>query len=229
MHYVMSDIHGCYKQYIELLEKIGFNDDDLLFVLGDTVDRGPRLMDMSARFNVIPIVGNHEYMMMSVIKKLMVERSEDNYATWLDEEFMREYSLWMENGGDTTIKQFQKLDMEEKQLVIDYLDEFSLYETERVNGKEFIMVHADLCGFSKSRPLEDYRIDEMIFTNTDYNKVYFEDKFLITGHIPNFSIEENCDRVIEKNNHIAIDCGCVYGGSLCVYCLETGESRYAGV
>jgi serine/threonine protein phosphatase 1 len=58
MIYVMSDIHGCYRQYMTMLEKIEFADDDLLYVLGDVVDRGPQpmevLMDMSMRANVIP-------------------------------------------------------------------------------------------------------------------------------------------------------------------------------
>ena len=39
MTYVMSDIHGCYEQYLKLLGLIGFSDGDDLFVLGDVVDR----------------------------------------------------------------------------------------------------------------------------------------------------------------------------------------------
>lgn len=41
MIYAMSDIHGCYQQYKELLEKIHFSEDDILYVLGDVIDRGP--------------------------------------------------------------------------------------------------------------------------------------------------------------------------------------------
>lgn len=41
MHYVMSDLHGCYQEYREALEKINFNEQDTLYVLGDVVDRGP--------------------------------------------------------------------------------------------------------------------------------------------------------------------------------------------
>lgn len=41
MRYMMSDIHGCYEEYRELLEKIGFDHDDELYVLGDAMDRGP--------------------------------------------------------------------------------------------------------------------------------------------------------------------------------------------
>lgn len=35
-------------------------------------------------------------------------------------------------------------------------------------------------------------------------------------------------KVFMKNGHIAIDCGCVYGGKLAAYCIETGEVEYVG-
>ena len=72
MIYAVSDIHGCYEQYQEILDKIGFSAADMLYVLGDVLDRGPQpiriLEDMAGRYNVIPIIGNHEYMALSVLK-----------------------------------------------------------------------------------------------------------------------------------------------------------------
>ncbi len=41
MKYVISDIHGCYREYLALLDKIHFSADDWLYVLGDAADRGP--------------------------------------------------------------------------------------------------------------------------------------------------------------------------------------------
>ena len=40
MTYVMSDIHGHYDKYREMLETIEFAADDTLYVLGDVLDRG---------------------------------------------------------------------------------------------------------------------------------------------------------------------------------------------
>ena len=61
MIYAVSDIHGCYSQYKEVLEKIRFSDEDTLYVLGDVLDRGPDgfqvLADMAGRYNVIPLIG----------------------------------------------------------------------------------------------------------------------------------------------------------------------------
>ena len=42
MTYAISDIHGCYEEYIKLLEKIGFSEDDTLYILGDIFDRGEK-------------------------------------------------------------------------------------------------------------------------------------------------------------------------------------------
>ena len=56
MNYVISDIHGCYKEYQKLLEKIYFSDTDVLYLMGDMVDRGPEpvkvLQDVMLRSNV---------------------------------------------------------------------------------------------------------------------------------------------------------------------------------
>lgn len=46
MTYVMSDIHGCYREYREMLEKIVFSDADTLYILGDVVDRGPQVAEL---------------------------------------------------------------------------------------------------------------------------------------------------------------------------------------
>lgn len=43
MQYVISDIHGCSHTFQHLLKIIGFCEKDLLYVLGDTIDRGTRL------------------------------------------------------------------------------------------------------------------------------------------------------------------------------------------
>ena len=53
MTYVMSDLHGRYDKYVQMLEKIGFGDGDTLYILGDVIDRGPDgiriLLDMMGR------------------------------------------------------------------------------------------------------------------------------------------------------------------------------------
>ena len=224
MIYAVSDIHGCYRQYKEVLEKIAFSDEDTLYVLGDVLDRGPEplrvLEDMAGRYNVIPIIGNHEYMALTVLKSLMKEITEDNYNKVLNQEFMEKYSHWLSDGGQVTLDQFEFL--------LDYLEEFQLYEEFLLDGNRYVLVHADIAGSVKDRPLDQYGIEDLIFTRADYDKVYSDSYYLVTGHTPTFKIGAEYDgKIYRKNRHIAIDCGCVYGGQLGAYCFDTGECIYS--
>lgn len=74
MKYIISDIHGCKKQYLELLEKINFSVQDQLYILGDVVDRGAESIDVlryvMKQKNVTYLLGNHDYNFYSFIKEL---------------------------------------------------------------------------------------------------------------------------------------------------------------
>ena len=230
MLYVMSDIHGCYDEYIEALDLIQFSSDDILYVLGDVLDRGKEpiriLQDMMMRDNVYPIMGNHEYMAMRVLRKLCVEITEENVESHLTEEDMEAYYHWMQDGGHVTLEQFKALSYEEQMDILDYLDEFSLYEEVEVDDCKYLLVHAGLEPFDKDKSLDDYGL-QMIFKRCNYDQVYFDDVYTITGHTPTVMIDQNYKgKIIEMNRHIAIDCGCVFGFALGVYCLDTHEKFY---
>ena len=236
MRYVVSDIHGCYNQYIQLLDKIKFTDEDELFVLGDAVDRGPEpikvLQDMMNRPNVTFILGNHDFIMYATMKKLAVEITAENVETHLDPEDILGYSLWLQDGGNTTAEQFRKLPYAEKMDMLDYIAEASLYEILEHNGKKYILVHAGLANFTPDRDLDEYALHELLEERIDYTKRYYPDEniFVITGHTPTFLIEGwNKPEVYQKNGHIAIDCGCVGGGKLAVFCIETEEVTYVNM
>lgn len=233
MIYVISDIHGCYEKYQELLQKIAFSDEDELYVLGDVVDRGPEpmkvLQDMMLRPNVYPILGNHDYMALKVLSKMNVEIQEDNAENHLTEKDLLDYMYWIQDGGDTTAKDFRRLSKDEKQDILDYLEEFSVYEDISVNGKRYVLTHADIHGFLEEKELDEYDFTDFILYRAEYGKRYFSDEntFLVTGHTPTFLIrEDKMPFVYQENGHIAIDCGCVYGERLAAYCLNDGRSIY---
>lgn len=234
MTYCVSDIHGNYEGYIKLLETINLRDEDTLFVLGDVIDRGKGgikiLQDMMMHFNIIPILGNHEYMAVNCMKFLCQKITEESINN-IDEGIIQGLLEWQNVGGQATIDEFHKLNSEQKQDIIDYLEEFSLYEEVSVREKDYVMVHAGLCNFSVDRPLDDYHFSELLFKVPDYSRVYFPDMYLITGHLPTRCIEGNSgqDKIYKANNHIAIDCGSGCkdeGGRLGCICLDTGEEFY---
>lgn len=85
MTYCISDIHGDYAKYRRMLKKLRFCDCDTLYVLGDVVDRGPEpvkiLLDMMKRPNVIPLLGNHEYMAAVCLRFLVKPVTEESIAS----------------------------------------------------------------------------------------------------------------------------------------------------
>ena len=232
MVYCISDIHGDFEAYSNLLEKINFSDRDMLYVLGDVIDRGKDsikiLFDMMMRPNVIPILGNHEYAAINCLRFLIQPITEENIND-LDENIIQSLLEWQNIGGQATMDEFHKLDFEDKQAILEYLEEFELYDEVIVKGKSYVMVHAGLMNFSPERDLDDYELHELIFKCSDYERVYFEDKYLVTGHLPTKAIEINPkpNEILRVNNHIAIDCGSGYDGKVGCICLDTGETFYS--
>ena len=55
MIYAMSDIHGQYELFRNLMEQIPLGKDDTLYVLGDVVDRGPDSMKILKYMMANPI------------------------------------------------------------------------------------------------------------------------------------------------------------------------------
>lgn len=228
--YVMSDIHGEYLKYQQALKAINLQENDVLYVLGDVIDRGTGsckiLFDMMCHFNIIPLLGNHEFMAMSVLSKLLEEITEDTIGGF-DQDFVTGMLTWFKNGGQSTLEEFKKLSSEDRQLILEYLEEFELYEEITVNGQEYILVHAGLHNFAETKKLSNYQLYEVIWEPTDYDKVYFKDKILITGHTPVQLISKGkSEKILKMNNHIAIDCGCGFNGKLGVLCLDTMEEMY---
>ena len=212
MRYIISDIHGCYDQYRMLLEKIHFTEEDKLYVLGDAVDRGPEpikvLQDMMGRRNIIFIIGNHDFIMYTLMKKLSVEITADNYDKHLTSEILLAYNQWCQDGGQITAEQFEKLSYSEKLDMLDYIAEASLYEVIKNNGKEYRLVHAGHTNFSPNKDLDEYDLDDFFEERVDYSKRYYPDEniFLVTGHTPTFLIKDwGKTEVYRKNGHIAMD------------------------
>lgn len=232
MTYIISDIHGCYTEFLELLEKIGFSDDDELFVLGDAMDRGPEpikvIQDLMSRANVTYILGNHDDMMLRSLRKLAVDISEASLIDLSDDDFISYYH-WLREGGNITEEQFRQLSNEERRDVLDFLECAPAYEMIENDGKLYIMVHAGIRNFDPEKEMDEYSPSDFLWERTDYTKQYFPSDriFLVTGHTPTMMIREDKKPLVyQENRHIALDCGCVFGGNLAAFCVETSEVTY---
>ena len=167
MTYVMIDIHGCFREYREMLEKISFSDADLLYIIGDVVDRGPGVVplleDIMARRNVRLLAGNHEYMGLRVLGAVC---KKDGLTTPLDDLSTADLEgclLWMKDGGSQTLSQLRRGGDEAFQRAAAFLAELPLYEEVSAGGRDYLLVHAGLEPFQPEKPLEDYSPAELLF------------------------------------------------------------------
>lgn len=230
--YVMSDIHGEYRKFLRMLEKIGFADDDDLFILGDFVDRGPEpvelLLDTMNRPNVYPIMGNHDLFALDILSKLSVDITEDNAESQVDITAMNELIDWLCEGGKSTMDGFQKLGNEQRREVLEYISDFSLYEVIDVGERTFILVHAGLGNYAPGKKLSQYTREELLLSRPDPAVKYVSDDsvFIVTGHTPTLYYTGKAE-ICRIHNNILIDCGaCSPEGRLACLCLDSMKEYY---
>lgn len=225
MTYVISDIHGNFAKFKEMLELIKFGEKDVMYVLGDIVDYGDEpielLCDLSMRYNVLPILGEHDYK----AQRLLCELDRVFSGETPDPEMMGEVAEWINDGGKNTIEGFKALDADMREGVLDYLADMALYEEVTVNGMKYVLVHAGIADFDPAVSLDEYMPEDFISQPIDIDTPYFEDATLIVGHKPT-SVLGADSRIVHGIRVKFIDCGAAEGGALGCLCLESGEEFY---
>ena len=225
MIYAVSDLHGCYDKYIKLLERLKMTSDDSLYILGDIVDRGSDgmkiLLDLIKRKNVFSCRGNHDHCAQILLRSFAIP-NDGYFADGLEETFR----LWLSDGGSPTYEEFLELDESKQQAALSYLNSLPLFEELTIGGQKFFLAHT-VPEKSKMLNMDNCRISDFIMGEPEYEKMYFEDMLIVTGHTPTGFIDpEYTGQIWKGNNHIAIDCGAVFGNPLGCICLDTMEEIY---
>lgn len=185
--YAISDLHGHYNIFMQMLKKIQFDDSDELYILGDCNDRGVKAMEIyeflkQHSANVFLIKGNHELMMRSYLQQ-------NNWNC-------PDGRMWKDNGGMKTMDQFhsflqnkwgEETDITEqkeefRQWMIHYVDSLPSYIEKTVNGQKFVLIHA---GINPELPLEE-QDEEICAWIRDYFFMSpgLPGKMIIFGHTP---------------------------------------------
>jgi serine/threonine protein phosphatase 1 len=212
--FVISDIHGCSNTFKALLQRISFAREDVLFILGDMINKGPDskgvvdiIMDkIQDGYIIHSLKGNHE--------EVFVASSEDKAMS----------NFFHRMGGDLTLFSFGITHFNDLDTKYRYFFESLL---PFVITDKYILVHAGL-DFSNKDPLVDEKSMRWIRSwYDDIRYVWLNGRFIIHGHtpIPNHTIE-NLLKNIYETRVINIDNGCVYYdekgfGKLCALELET--------
>ena len=228
MIYVISNIHGELGKFKEMLEKIEFSEDDILYVLGDVVDFGDESMelvcDLSMRTNVYPVMGEHDalaYRMLSGFDEMLKK------GTSPDADYIATMQAWSKKGGAKTLEGFRALDDDMKEGVLDYLSDMAPYERAVTDsGAEFLLVHAGIANFDPDTDLDDHEPEDFYTEALDMDKEYFKTMGVIVGHVPTSDMGEPKGKILRKGKNIAIDCGVNKRGALACLCLDNGREFY---
>ena len=228
MVYVVSDIHGANKKFQKLLGEINFADKDIMYVLGDIVDYGEDSMellcDLSMRFNVIPIVGDHDLRAVRLLRELNLMLTE---GVRPDADIISEMAEWMEDGGAKVMEDFKALDADMREGVLEYLEDMSLYEEVEVGKRKYLLVHAGIADFDPNTPLEDYMPEDFISEPIDLSRELIDGVTVIAGHVPTYTIEgADHGKIYYGEGSVIIDCGAAFGEPLACLCLDNGKEYY---
>ena len=222
--YAVSDIHGQYNLFRKGLEKIGFSDNDFLYILGDAIDRGKdsiRLIRyIMKQKNIDLLLGNHEYMMLWSV-------SPDGGPLCVG----RDTHIWLDyNGGWATLKDYLNLSLLTRKRILGWLRNRFVIKTVEVGGKIFCLTHSyykekilnKRYRYSNQKCVNEvvwesiYRDDCNIYGQDPYSKY---DYTFVTGHVPViYARYELGTRSVKpeltalwRNNMVDIDGGCSYG------------------
>lgn len=194
MVYCMSDIHGEYQRFLNMLDLIAFSEQDTLYVIGDAIDRGPDGIDVLQKIkssaNMILLRGNHEQMCLDTLGP---NNTVDGWA------------LWRENGGDCTKRELLYLcSIEEERELLGFLMGLPDHLDIEVGGQKYHLVH----GF----PSDDPNVRIWYRPDSD-EPAPFKDRIAIIGHTPTCFLtgdQSEVFRIWHGDGIIDIDCGCGY-------------------
>lgn len=230
MVYVCSDLHGySLDKFKAFLNKIGFCEDDFLYIIGDVIDRGKDgikiLKWLMSMYNAQLFLGNHEQMMLdsSFVFEEITDASIDN----LTAAQLTAYSMWVANSGQPTIDALAATRQREIKYILEYLQEAPLYETVTANGRDFILTHSGLGNFSPDKKLSDYTSDELLWNRPNIDQKYFDDITVVFGHTPTVHYgEEHKGKILFTDSWIDVDVGAGLGLPPAILRLDDMKTFY---
>ena len=166
---VIGDIHGCSTALDLLLQELSPGKNDVLVTLGDYVDRGPdsrgvihRLIELEQRTQLIPLIGNHEILMLDAYSRLVDPNS------------------WYGVGGRQTMQSYGCMDQPDWNVIPQEHWDFLSQRLRRWHATEtHIFAHANV---NAMLPMPDQSDDWLFWRRFDDSHPHFSGKTLVCGH-----------------------------------------------
>lgn len=196
---VVGDIHGCYDELMQLIDKVGFGPSDRLIAVGDLITKGPKNREVLDLFisdkRLSTVIGNHD---------LALRRR------------------W--NGEDIKLKSAQKETHKELKgekdlytpflnalpFIIDLGTHLVVHAGLRPNVALYSQTTGDLTHLRTLGPKRESK------DGTPWYQTYHGEKIVLFGHWPSAEPRRG-------PKAIGLDTGCVYGYNLTAYIIETDE------
>ena len=197
---IIGDIHGCYFELADLLNKVGVDEEDRLICVGDLITKGPAnrqvLEFFRQRKNCESVLGNHEYLLLQHHRGQTVELEPAHLKTIaeLGNDF-EEYMIWISRWP----------------YYIDLGDYLVVHAGIRPGIR---LERQSVTDLTSLRTLDGLRPGSK--NGTPWFEIYKGRKIVIFGH---WVFKTPMVRV----NVMGIDTGCVYGGRLTSVILPQGR------
>lgn len=215
--FAISDIHGDYKKFIELLDYWN-PEESKLIIMGDLVDRGERslyvvhkVMELKKVYKnkVIVLKGNHEDMFL-------------NFLKYKDYEYG---DIFFRNGGNTTSMEFAddeflmfksyeqraNIILEKRKEEVEFLRKMMYY----YKFGNVLFVHAGVDPYiSEWKNTENYKF---LWNRNGWKHKNETGKVIVFGHTPTMHIHDdkrNDIWISKDKTYICVDGGSVFGGQL---------------
>ena len=200
----IGDIHGCSTAFAALLALLKPGSQDTLICLGDYVDRGPdsaavldRLVALEQEVQLIPLLGNHEEMLLDSRSMPEVDES---------------WRMW---GGRETLESYQKRgpvrgagDLPAEHLA--FLERCRTWHTTETH----VFVHANAL---PDQPVEEQPLSILRWKHLARDHAPLAcGRMLVCGHTA-----QRDARILDTGHLLCIDTYCYGGGWLTAWCLET--------
>ncbi len=198
----IGDIHGCSQALSALIQSIEPAAEDTLVFLGDYVDRGPdskgaidQVLDLERRCRVVPLVGNHELMLLDALLNSLV------------------LGPWLECGGSATVKSYDGKLSNVPPEHLDFLRRCKrYYET-----PTHFFVHAN---YAHDVPLDE-QPDYLLFWEHLHFRIpapHENGKIAVVGHT-----SQKSGNLLDLGHVICLDTYCHGGGWLTAFDIESGQ------
>lgn len=266
--YCIGDLHGCYDEFIKLLDTIKFDDKkDTLLLTGDLLGRGPQPLEtlntvLELRDCIHAVLGNHDLNFLAICEGANKAKPRDNLEAVLNapnlDDILRFYYscplLYLDNDNHIALShagiypawdilQAQKISKEVSKVLKDPLRRsvllYNMYKDSPVNYQEqdqgLRRWRFAFNAFTRMRLCDkqlnlDYGHSSTTVDNAEKENLYPWFNFspqprykkknykIVFGHWA--ALNAKCN----KENIIALDTGCVWGGSLSCWCADNDRT-----